>query len=66
MSEIHDQYYAVLTDAPALVEELEKYMTHITQCLEEQGITDECKKDLQEQYNAAVVVRENIRRVFDE
>lgn len=63
---IHDEYYGVLTDAPALAKELEKYMTHIKQCMEEDGITDECMHDLQEQYNAAVVVRENIRRVFDE
>lgn len=63
---MNDQYYGVLTDAPALVKELEKYMTHISECLREEGLTDECADDLQEQYNAAVVVRENIRRIFDE
>ncbi len=66
MNEIHDQYYSVLTDAPALAKELEKYMSHLADCLREDGLTDECVNDLQEQYNAAVVVRENIRRVFDE
>lgn len=63
---VHDSYYAVLTDAPALAKELEKYMAHIKECLKEDGITDECMKDLQEQYDAAYVVRENVRRVFDE
>lgn len=61
----HDQYYGVLTDAPALAEELEKYMAHIKQCLEE-DCTEECRLDLISQLNAAVVVRENVRRVFDE
>lgn len=66
MEMIHDEYYGVVTDAPALAKELEKYMSHLSDCIREDGIADECRHDLQEQYNAAVVVRENIRRVFDE
>ena len=66
MNEIHDTYYSSLTDPVALAKELEKYMGHIQECLSETGLSDECVKDLKDQLNAAKVVRENIRRVFDE
>lgn len=66
MNEIHDTCYAVLTDAPALVKELEKYMKHIEQCMEEDGLTFDAMADLDSQLEAAKIVRENIRRVFDE
>lgn len=66
MNEVHDTYYAVLTDAPALAKELDKYIKHIEQCMEEDGLTFEAMADLDSQLTAAKVVRENVRRVFDE
>jgi len=61
----HDQYYAVLTDAPALAKELDKYIQHIEQCMEE-----DCDfgtmADLCLQLEDAKKVREHIRRIFDE
>lgn len=65
MSELHDVYYGVLTDAPALAKELDKYMKHIEECLEEDCLP-EVRLDLKAQFFAAKTVRENIRRVFDE
>ena len=62
----HDQYYAVLTDAPALAKELDKYIQHIEQCMEEDGLTFSAMTDLCIQLDDAKKVRENIRRVFEE
>lgn len=61
----HDRYYGVLTDAPALARELDKYIQHLTDCLEE-DCTTESRLDMLSQLYAANAVRENVRRVFDE
>lgn len=63
---MHDGYYGVLTDPVALATELEKYIKHTMDCMNEDGILPEVKQDLEMQIYYATKVRENIRRIFDE
>ncbi len=61
----HDEYYNVMPNSEVLAKELDKYIRHIEDCLEEDCLP-EIRLDMQSQLYAAKAVRENVRRVYDE
>lgn len=62
---MHDSYYD-LPDSELLAKELDKYIHHIEQCLEEDGIRSDILLDMQAQLYSAQAVRANIKRVYED
>ena len=63
---LHDSYYSVMPDAEVLARELDNYIKHLEDSLEEGGLISDVELEMKSSLYSAKAVRADIKRIYEE